>query len=107
MTLIRVSKTRDVTVTHARVDAVRQDYSAQVRASRSQSGWLIALSRMLEECATLLYLQEIDLEVSEVILAEELERGLHPPDGWDLSAELDKACASVDRSIDDCAAEAE
>jgi hypothetical protein len=42
-----------------------------------------------------------------VILEEELERGLHPPDGWDLSAELDKACASVNRSIDDCAAEAE
>jgi hypothetical protein len=36
-----------------------------------------------------------------------LERGLHPPDRWDLSVELDKAHASVDRSTDDLAAEAE
>jgi hypothetical protein len=37
----------------------------------------------------------MDLEVWEVILAEELERGLDPTDGWDLSAELDKARGCV------------
>jgi hypothetical protein len=35
--------------------------------------------------------------VREVILAEELERGLHPTDGWDLSAELDKPFEVVHR----------
>jgi hypothetical protein len=35
----------------------------------------------------------MDLEVQEAILAEELERVLHPPDGRDLSVELDKAHA--------------
>jgi hypothetical protein len=29
---------------------------------------------------------------------EEHERGLHPPDGWDLSAELDKTHTRVNRS---------
>jgi hypothetical protein len=33
--------------------------------------------------------------------AEELERGLRPYEGWDLPAELDKACARVDRIADD------
>jgi hypothetical protein len=41
---------------HTRVDAVRCDFSAQVRASSSQSRWLNTLSWMLEEHATLLYL---------------------------------------------------
>jgi hypothetical protein len=49
----------------------------------------------------------MDLEVCEVILAILVERGLHPPNGWDLSAELDKACASVNRMTADRAAEAE
>jgi hypothetical protein len=45
--------------------------------------------------------------VWEVIREEELERGLHPPDGWDLSTELDKASTCVDRIIGERAAEAE
>jgi hypothetical protein len=49
----------------------------------------------------------MDLEVQEVILAEELECGLHPPDGHDLSAVLDKAQTCVDRTTSDHAAEAE
>jgi hypothetical protein len=33
------------------------------------------------------------MEVQEAILAEEQELGLHPPDGWDLSVELEtRAC---------------
>jgi hypothetical protein len=39
----------------------------------------------------LLGLQVTDLEVCEAMLAVELERGLHPPDGRELSAKLDKA----------------
>jgi hypothetical protein len=45
---------------------------------------LNALSQTLEECMALLGLQETDLEVHEVILAVELERGLHAPDGRNL-----------------------
>jgi hypothetical protein len=45
--------------------------------------------------------------VREAILAEELERSLHPTDGWDLSVELDKACTCVDRIDDERATEAE
>jgi hypothetical protein len=41
------------------------------------------------------------------ILAEELECGLHPTDGWDLSAELDKTRARVDRINGEHATEAE
>jgi hypothetical protein len=33
------------------------------------------------------------MEVQEVLLAEGLDRGLHPPDGRVLSAELSQACA--------------
>jgi hypothetical protein len=55
----------------------------------------------------LFYLQEIDQEVWEAILVVELERGLHPSNGWDLSAELDKACACVERIDGERAAEAE
>jgi hypothetical protein len=47
---------------------------------------------MLEECTALLGLQETDLEVHKAIFVDELECGLHPPDG---------------RIIDDHAAEAE
>jgi hypothetical protein len=49
----------------------------------------------------------MDLELREVILLEELERGLHPPDGRDLSAELDKTHARVDRIDSEYAAEDE
>jgi hypothetical protein len=31
----------------------------------------------------------MDVEVWEAMLAEELERLSHPPDGWDLSADLE------------------
>jgi hypothetical protein len=62
---------------------------------------------MLDERASLLGRQEIDLEVCEAILAEELERGLRPSDGQDLSVELKKIRARVDRNVVDCATEAE
>jgi hypothetical protein len=60
---------------------------------------------MLEEHAAFLCLREMDLEVHEAILVDELERGLHPSDGLDLSIELDKSCACVDRTTNDCAIE--
>jgi hypothetical protein len=41
-----------------------------------------------------------------VILAEEQECGLHPPDGQDLLVELDKIHAHVDRIDSEPAAEA-
>jgi hypothetical protein len=44
--------------------------------------------------------------VWEAILAEDLEHGMHPPNGQDLSAELDKARARVDRIDSECATEA-
>jgi hypothetical protein len=44
--------------------------------------------------------------VHEAILAEELEHGLHHPDGWGLPVELDKTRARVHRIADDRAAEA-
>jgi hypothetical protein len=62
---------------------------------------------VLEEHQILLCLQETDLVVREAILAEELERGLHPPNGWDPSVELDKAPAHVDKIDGERAAEAE
>jgi hypothetical protein len=43
---------------------------------------------MIEECIALFHLQEMDREVHEAIMAKMLEHGLHPPDGWDLSAGL-------------------
>jgi hypothetical protein len=51
----------------------------------------------LEECQILLFLQEMDLEVREVILTEEQERSLQPPNGQDLSVELGKIRACVDK----------
>jgi hypothetical protein len=47
------------------------------------------------------------LEVWEVILAKELEHGLHPTNGKDLSTKLDKAHARVDRIDSERATEAE
>jgi hypothetical protein len=61
----------------------------------------------LEECQTLLYLQETDLEVREAILAEELERGLHPLDRRDPSVDLDKAHTRVGRVDGERATKAE
>jgi hypothetical protein len=45
--------------------------------------------------------------VWEAILAEELEHNLHPTNGKDLSTELDKAHARVDRIHSERATEAE
>jgi hypothetical protein len=42
-----------------------------------------------------------------VILLEELNHGLHPSNGRDLSAELDEACACMNRINGERAAEAE
>jgi hypothetical protein len=91
----------------ARATATQRDYSAQVSASSSQSERRKAFRRTLEEHAALLGLQEMDLEVHEAILAEELERSLHPPDGRDPSVELDKVYVCVDQIADDHATEAE
>jgi hypothetical protein len=55
-----------------------------VRASSSRSKQVTNLGRALEERQILLYLQEIDPMVWEVILVEELEHSLHPPDGREL-----------------------
>jgi predicted transcriptional regulator len=78
-----------------------------VSAFSSWSGWLNTLSWTLEQCPTLLGLPDTDLEVHEAILAVERECGLHPPDARDLSVELDKARASVNRMAVDRAVEAE
>jgi hypothetical protein len=74
-----VSAERDTSGSYAGV--VRWDLSTQVCASRSQSRQLTTLSQALEECESLLCLQETDLEVRETILVEELECGLHPSVG--------------------------
>jgi hypothetical protein len=92
---------------HTRGDAVRRDFSTHVCASSSWFRQLINLDPMLEERHTLLCLQEMDLEVQEVILAEELEHSLHPHDGQGLTMELDKAQAHVDKIDSESATEAE
>jgi hypothetical protein len=100
-----VSVKRDLS--HDRTDVVWWDFFSQACASSSQSGWLHAISRSLEEHAVLLCLPEMDLKVCETILVEELDHDLHPPDGWDLSEELDEARACVGRSADDRTAKSE
>jgi hypothetical protein len=45
--------------------------------------------------------------VQEVILAEEQTRGLHPPNGHDLSAELEETHVHVDEINGEHAVEAE
>jgi hypothetical protein len=64
------------------------------------------LNWTLDECQMLLCLQETDLEVREVILAEEQACGMHPLDGQNLSVELGKTHTRVDRINDERAAEA-
>jgi hypothetical protein len=73
----------------AHASAVQRDYLAQVSTSSSQSEWHKTLHRTLDERATLLDLQEMDLVVREMILAEELEHGLRHPDGCEPPVELD------------------
>jgi hypothetical protein len=92
---------------HVPMDAIWLDYSAMVSTSSSWSEWLNTHSRSLEERTTLLCLQETDLQVHELILAEELERGLCPPNEQDLPVELDEAHAHVRRTANDLATEAE
>jgi hypothetical protein len=92
---------------HARAATTLRDYSAQVSASSSQSECLKAFSQRLVECMALLGLQETDPEVSKAILAEELEHGVHPPDGQDQLARLDKVRAHVDQITEDHVIEGE
>jgi hypothetical protein len=63
------------------MDDIWQNFPTQVCASSSRSSQLTDLGRMMEECQTLPYQREIDLEVWEVILAEELERACILPVG--------------------------
>jgi hypothetical protein len=84
---------RDASCAHA--GAALQDYLALVSASSSQFERHKALRRTLDERATLLGLQEMNLGVREATLSEELESGLHHPNRRDLSAKLDETCARV------------
>jgi hypothetical protein len=84
-------------VSRIRAEVVQQDIFTQARISSSRSKHLTDLNRALEECQILLCLQETDQEVQEAILAEEQEHGLHPPDGQDLSVELDRTRTHADR----------
>jgi hypothetical protein len=59
----------------------------------------------LEEHQILLFLYEVDLEMQEVILAEEQAHNMHPLDGWDLSAKLEETRVHVDVINGMCAAE--
>jgi hypothetical protein len=94
----------DASSTHA--GATRRDYLTQASASSSQYEWHKALRWTLDERVTLLCLQEIDLRVCEVILADELEHGQRHHDGHDLPVELDDAHAQVHGIADDQATEA-
>jgi hypothetical protein len=60
----------------------------------------------LEECQIFLCLHETELEVQEVILAEEQACGLHPHDGRDLAVELEGIHARVDKIRGEHATEA-
>jgi hypothetical protein len=80
-----------------RFNAVQQDFFAQVCISSSRSKLLTNHIRTLEEHQILLCLQKMDMEVWEAILAEEREHLPHPTDAWELSMELDKAHACLDR----------
>jgi hypothetical protein len=56
---------------------------------------------MLDERATLLGLQEMNLWVREAILSGELESGMRHPNRLDLSVELDETHARVHEIADD------
>jgi hypothetical protein len=90
----------------AQAGFIQRDYLAHMSASYSQSERHKALRRTLDERATLLGLQEMDLGLHEAILAKELERGLCHPDGCDLPAELDETHARVRGIVDDRATKA-
>jgi hypothetical protein len=91
---------------HVQVMAAQQDYLAQTHAFSSLSKQLIGLSRALEDRQILLCLQEMDLEVREVMLAEEQACGLHPHNGRDLSVEIEGISARVNGIGGECATEA-
>jgi hypothetical protein len=85
------------------------------RVSSSRSKQLTDLDQMLKERQILLcqmleadlnWMLEADLEVCDVILADELERGMHSSNGWNLSVELDKAHALTDRITNERTGEA-
>jgi hypothetical protein len=84
---------RDASRAHG--GAVQHDYLAQVSTYNSESEWHKALRWTLDEHVILLGLQEMDLGVHKVILAEELVCSLHHPDGHDLLVELDETHARV------------
>jgi hypothetical protein len=93
-------------VSHVRAEAVQQDFSAQSCASSSRSKRLTDLNWTLEEHQILFCLQEADLEMQEAILVEEKAHSLHPPDGWDLLAELEETHVRVDEINDERAIKA-
>jgi hypothetical protein len=68
-------------VERAQAESVLWDFLAWEHTSSSQSKQLHHLSRTSKERWILLCLQEMDLEVQEVILAEEQAHGLHPFNG--------------------------
>jgi hypothetical protein len=92
MHMLRVVRA-ECNASHVCANAIQWDFFAQVCTSSSRFKQLSGLGQTLEECQILLYLQDTDLEVCEVILAEELERRQHSTDGRDLSVELGKARA--------------
>jgi hypothetical protein len=94
----------DTSCAHA--GAAQQDYLTLVSASSSQPKRHKALRRTLDERATLLGLQEMNLVVCEVTLSEELESGLCHPNRHDLLAKLDETRARVHGIAGNQAAEA-
>jgi hypothetical protein len=88
----------------AKTDAFWHHYLTQVSASSSQSDRCIAVHRSLDELVAHLGLQETDLEVHRAALVEELERGLHHPDGVTCQQSWTKPARRV---ADDRATEAE
>jgi hypothetical protein len=92
---------------HAHMGATRCDYLAQVGTSSSRSERCKAHRRGLDERATLLGLQEMNLEVREEIAVEELERGLRHSDRCNLPTKLYKAHARANEIAGNRATEVE
>jgi hypothetical protein len=77
-------------------EAAQHDFLAMTCAFSSKKQ-LINLSQTLEECQILLYLQEMDLEVQQAILAEEQARGPTSIQWAGLLVEIEEIHAHVDR----------
>jgi hypothetical protein len=92
-------------VERTQAEVVWQDCLARTRASTSSSRHSINFSRMLEEREILLSLHETDLEVREVKLAKEQERGLHFFNVRDLLVEVEELHARVAGVEDECTTE--